>query len=105
MKYIIKDNEGGNFCEWSFDNPPNEAEIKEHFKTISDYEDLGGDEPIPLENFTLEFIQDLWNVEIIPVSDHIKALEAELKDLGSNYMAGMYNSITNELKIMKEAQK
>jgi len=105
MKYIIKDNEGGNFCEWSFDNPPNEAEIKEHFKTISDYEDLGGDEPIPLENFTLEFIQDLWNVEIIPVSDHIKALEAELKDLGSNYMTGMYNSITNELEIMKEAQK
>jgi hypothetical protein len=31
--------------------------------------------------------------------------EAELKDLGSNYMTGMYNNITYQLKIMKEAQK
>jgi len=103
MKYIIKDNEGGNFCEWSFDNPPNEAEIKEHFKTISDYEDLGGDEPIPLENFTLEFIQDLWNVEIIPVPEYIKELEADLKDLGSNYMTGMYQNITDQLTTMRGA--
>jgi hypothetical protein len=104
-KYIIKDNEGGNFGAWSYNNPPNEAEIIDHFKGMSDDEGLGGDEPIPHEAFSLRMISDIWNVEFIPVSDHIKALEAELKDLGSNYMSGMYNSITNELEIMKEAQK
>lgn len=105
MKYIIQDNEGGNFGAWSYDNPPNEAEIIDHFKEMSDNEDLGGDEPIPHEAFSLGMISDIWNVEFIPVSDHIKALEAELKDLGSNYMTGMYNNITYQLKIMKEAQK
>jgi hypothetical protein len=48
-------------------------------------------------------ISDIWNVEFIPVSDHIKALEADLKDLGSNYMTGMYQSIIDELEIMKGA--
>lgn len=103
MRYIIKDNEGGNFCEWSFDNPPNEAEIIEHFKRMSDDEDLGGDEPIPHEAFSLGMISDIWNVEFIPVSEHIKTLEADLKDLGSNYMTGMYQSIIDELNIMKGA--
>lgn len=102
-RYVIHDNEGGNFCEWSFDNPPNEAEIIEHFKRMSDDEDLGGDEPIPHEAFSLGMISDIWNVEFIPVSDHIKALEADLKDLGSNYMTGMYQSIIDELNIMKGA--
>ena len=105
MRYVIHDNEAGNFCEWSYDNPPNEAEIIDHFKEMSDNEDLGGDEPIPHEAFSLGMISDIWNVEFIPVSDHIKALEADLKDLGSNYMTGMYNNITYQLKIMKEAQK
>ena len=103
MRYVIYDNEGGNFCDWSHDKPPTEAEIIEYFKTMSDFEDLGGDEPIPLETFSLEFIQDLWNVEIIPVKDHIQALEADLKDLGSNYMTGMYRSIIDELNIMRGA--
>jgi hypothetical protein len=105
MRYVIQDNEGGNFGAWSYDNPPTEAEIIDHFKGMSDNEDLGGDEPIPHEAFSLSMISDIWNVEIIPVSDHIKALEADLKDLGSNYMTGMYNNITYQLKIMKEAQK
>ena len=103
MRYIIKDNEGGNFCEWSFDNPPNEAEIKDHFKYISDNEDLGGDEPIPLEAFSLEFIQDIWNVRIIPVAEYIKELEADLNDLGSDYMKGMYQNITDQLTTMRGA--
>lgn len=103
MKYIIQDNEGGNFCEWSYDNPPTEAKIIEHFKRMSDDEDLGGDEPIPHEAFSLSMISDIWNVEFIPVSDHIKALEADLKDLGSNYMTGMYQDITDQLTIMRGA--
>jgi len=103
MRYIIKDNEGGNFCEWSFDNPPNEAEIIEHFKRISDDEDLGGDEPIPHEAFSLGMISDIWNVEIMPVSEYIKELEADLKDLGSNYMTGMYENITDQLTTMRGA--
>lgn len=72
MRYIIHDNEGGNFCEWSFDNPPNEAEIIQHFKGLSDDEDLGGDEPIPLEAFSLEFIENLWNVRIQNLEDYLK---------------------------------
>ncbi len=72
MRYIIHDNEGGNFCEWSFDNPPNKAEIIQHFKGLSDDEDLGGDEPIPLETFSLEFIENLWNVRIQNLEDYLK---------------------------------
>jgi hypothetical protein len=48
-------------------------------------------------------ISDIWNVEFIPVSDHIKALEADLKDLGSNYMTGMYQDITDQLTTMRGA--
>jgi len=103
MRYIIQDNEGGNFGAWSYDNPPNEAEIINHFKRMSDDEDLGGDDLIPHEAFSLGMISDIWNVEFIPVSDHIKALEADLKDLGSNYMTGMYQSIIDELNIMRGA--
>lgn len=103
QRYVIKDNEGGSFCEWSFDNPPNEAEIKEHFKRISDDEDLGGDEPIPLEAFSLSMISDIWNVEIVNVADHIKELEAELKELSNNKLSNGYKSIVEELNIMKGA--
>jgi hypothetical protein len=70
---------------------------------MSDDEDLGGDEPIPHEAFSLRMISDIWNVEFIPVSDHIKALEADLKDLGSNYMTGMYQDITDQLTTMRGA--
>jgi len=103
MRYIIKDNEGGNFGAWSYDNPPNEAEIIEHFKRMSDDEDLGGDEPIPHEAFSLSMISDIWNVEIMPVPEYITELEADLKDLGSNYMTGMYQDITDQLTIMRGA--
>ena len=41
MKYVIFDNEGGNFGDWSFDNPPTRKEIINHFKYISDDEDIG----------------------------------------------------------------
>ena len=51
MRYVIHDNEAGNFGAWSYDNPPTEAEIIDHFKGMSDDEDLGGDEPIPHEAF------------------------------------------------------
>jgi hypothetical protein len=71
MRYIINDNEGGEFGSWSYDNPPNEAEIIAYFKSLSDDEDLGGDEPIPLEAFSLSMIADLWNVDIIPFTEAI----------------------------------
>lgn len=103
MRYVIHDNEAGNFGAWSYDNPPTEAEIIEHFKRMSDDEDIGGDEPIPHEAFSLDMIYDIWNVKFIPVAEHIRALEADLKDLGSNYMSGMYRSIIDELEIMKGA--
>ena len=103
MKYIIQDNEGGNFGAWSYDNPPTEAEIIDHFKGMSDDEDLGGDEPIPHEAFSLSMISDIWNVEIVNVEDHIKELEAELKELSHNKLSNRYKSIVDELNIMKGA--
>ena len=103
MRYVIHDNEGGNFGAWSYYNPPTETEIIEHFKRMSDDEDLGGDEPIPHEAFSLDMISDMWNVKFIPVSEHIKMLEEDLEDLGCNYMTGMYQSIIDELEIMKGA--
>jgi len=72
MKYVIFDNEGGNFGEWSFENPPTRKEIIEHFKILSDDDDLGGDEPIPIEKFNLRMIMDIWNVNIMPLAIFIK---------------------------------
>lgn len=63
-RYVIHDNECGNFCEWSFDNPPSKIEIRRHFKRMSDDEGLGEDELVPFKYFTLDFIQDIWNVRI-----------------------------------------
>jgi hypothetical protein len=72
MRYIINDNEGGEFGSWSYDNPPTETEIIKYFKSLSDDEDLGGDEPIPLEAFSLSMISDLWNVEIKPYEENLQ---------------------------------
>ena len=71
MKYVIFDNEGGNFGDWSFDNPPTRKYIIEHFKCISDDEDIG-EEPIPIENFSLNMIMDFWNVRIVPLPIFLK---------------------------------
>ena len=103
MKYVIQDNEGGNFGSWSYDNPPTEAEIINHFKRMSDDEDLGGDEHIPHEAFSLSMISDIWNVSFISVKDHIQELEAELKQLSNNKFSNGYKSIVEELNIMKGA--
>ena len=72
MKYVIFDNEGGNFGDWSFDNPPTRKEIIEHFKGISDDEDMGFYEPIPIDKFSLRMIMDFWNVRIVPLPIFIK---------------------------------
>lgn len=104
MRYIIKDNECGNFCDWSYEKPPTEAEIIEHFISLNaDEADMHAFEPYPHEAFSLGMISEIWNVDIIPVSEHIKTLEADLKDLGSNYMSGMYQSIIDELNTMRGA--
>lgn len=100
-RYIIEDNERGSFGSWSYDHPPNEAEIINHFKILSDDEGLGGDELIPHEAFNLNMISDIWNVSFIPVEDHIKALEAELTNL-SKFSNG-YRSIVEQLDILKGA--
>jgi hypothetical protein len=69
MKYIINDNEGGNFGCWSHERPATRKEIIYHFKELSDRDDLRGgeNELIPVEQFTLKLIQDIWNVEILPI--------------------------------------
>ena len=79
MRYIINDNEGGEFGSWSYDNPPTETEIIKYFKSLSDDEDLGGDEPIPLEAFSLSMISDLWNVEIKPYEENLQWITYYLK--------------------------
>lgn len=69
MKYIINDLEGGNFGDWSHDDPVTLQELIAHFKTLSDDDDLkGGDEDlIPIESFSIPMIQEIWHVEILPV--------------------------------------
>lgn len=67
MRYIINDNEGGNFGEWSHLCPATRKEIIQHFKGMSDDEGLGEDALVPIEHFSLRMIQDIWNVEILPV--------------------------------------
>ena len=70
QRYVIHDNECGNFCEWSYDNPPSKIEIRRHFKGMSDDEGLGGDEPVPFKYFTFDFIQDIWNVRIQKLEEY-----------------------------------
>ncbi len=69
MKYIINDNERGCFGEWTHQSPMTRKEIIQHFKEMSDRDDLRGwqEELIPVEDFSLRMIQDIWNVDIIPV--------------------------------------
>ena len=72
MRYVILDNEAGNFGEWSIDTPVTRKEIIYHFKTMSDDEDLGGDELVPLEHFNLKMISDIWNVTIKPYQVYLR---------------------------------
>jgi hypothetical protein len=67
MRYIINDNEGGSFGSWSHDRPATRKEIIEYFKMLSDDEGLEEDELVPIEHFNLRMIQDIWNVEILPI--------------------------------------
>lgn len=63
MKYFIFDREGGYFMEWTYQTPLTRKEIIECFKSMSSDEGRF----IPLKDFSLKMISDLWNVEIIPV--------------------------------------
>ena len=64
MKYIVNDLEGGNFMEWTNMRPLTRKEIIECFRSMSD--DVGQGF-IPLKDFSLKMISEVWNVEILPI--------------------------------------
>lgn len=51
--------------EWTLQKPLTRREIIECFKEMSDYD--GKEGFIPLKDFSLRMISDLWNVDILPV--------------------------------------
>jgi hypothetical protein len=60
MRYIVNDNEGGNFMEWTHENPLTRKELIEVFKEFADADLM----ETPRRYFSLKFCADLWNVEI-----------------------------------------
>ena len=57
-KYYIDDLQGGGFCEWSYNDPPNRAQIVEHFDGLRINECM----TIPKKALTLKNIARIWSV-------------------------------------------
>jgi hypothetical protein len=59
MKYVINDLQGGNFCEWSYEEPATRLEIIEHFNTFRIDEGMD----LPKKKLSLRLISFIWGVE------------------------------------------
>jgi hypothetical protein len=68
MRYIVNDNEGYNFMEWTHDQPLTRKELLEVFKEFADNDGID----TPKKHFSLKFCADLWNVDIIPYKEGLK---------------------------------
>jgi hypothetical protein len=64
--YTIDDLQGGNFCEWSHDEPATRAQIIEHFNCLRETEGM----EIPKRALTLRFISNVWEVSINPTTQN-----------------------------------
>ena len=62
MKYIVNDNEGYNFMEWTHEQPLTRKELIEVFKEFANHEGM----ETPKKFFSLRYCSDIWNVEIKP---------------------------------------
>lgn len=67
-KYTITDLQGTGWWEYTFAKPLSRAKIRNIFKGYAEYEDLVKNEHITNKDFTLDFIQDVWDCEIRPIN-------------------------------------
>lgn len=63
-KYTITDLQGTDWWTDTFTKPLSKAKIRNRFKSYPEYDDLVKNEHITNKDFTLDFIQDIWNCEI-----------------------------------------
>lgn len=63
-KYTITDLQGTEWWADTFAKPLSRAQIRNRFKGYPEYDDLVRHEHITNKDFTLEFIQDIWQCEI-----------------------------------------
>lgn len=57
--YIIKDLQGGNFCEWTWEEPINRKELDAIFRDFAQNDGMEIQ-----ENLTIPLIAEIWGVEI-----------------------------------------
>lgn len=67
-KYTITDLQGTGWWEYTFDKPLSRAKIRNMFKGYPEYDELVRNEHITNREFTLDFIQDIWQCEIKPIT-------------------------------------
>lgn len=63
-KYTITDLQGAGWWTDTFTKPLSKAQIRNRFKGYPEYDDLVKHEHITDKDFTLDFIQEIWNCEI-----------------------------------------
>lgn len=63
-KYTITDLQGTEWWDDTFTKPLSKAKIRNLFKGYPEYNDLVKHEHITNKDFTLDFIQDIWDCEI-----------------------------------------
>lgn len=63
-KYTITDLQGAGWWADTFTKPLSKAKIRNRFKEYPEYSELVNNEHITNKDFTLEFIQDIWQCEI-----------------------------------------
>lgn len=63
-KYTITDLQGTGWWAYTLEYPMSKAKIRNMFKGYPEYEDLVQNEHITNKDFTLDFIQEVWDCEI-----------------------------------------
>jgi len=63
-KYTITDLQGTGWWADTFAKPLSKAKIRNRFKGYPEYGDLVKNEHITNKDFTLDFIQEIWDCEI-----------------------------------------
>lgn len=67
-KYTITDLQGTEWWSDTFTKPLSKAQIRNRFKGYPEYDELVRNEHITNRDFTLDFIQDIWQCEIKPAA-------------------------------------
>lgn len=67
-KYTITDLQDAGWWSDTFAKPLSRAKIRNMFKGYPEYDELVRNEHITNRDFTLDFIQDIWQCEIKPIT-------------------------------------